>query len=101
MTKLLALALCVCLVMSMSVKERLEKSEALKESAETQEENSNGFCFKRMIGNKSCEWQCNYKEFEWDGGDCCAPDKIGDLVCDDPCNLEKFNFDGGDCGVNS
>jgi len=87
MTKLLVLALCVCLVMSMSVKERLEKS------AESQEEN----CDSKWIGDGVCNYQCYYEEYKFDGGDCCQLNLIGDGICDDACNFEKHKFDGGDC----
>jgi len=82
--------------MSMSVKERLEKSEALKESAETQGEKRIEDCLKLMIANTHCDSQCNLYMFNWHGGDCC-PDWIGDGVRNDPCNYSRFKFDGGDC----
>ena len=69
MTKLLVLALCVCLVMSMSVKERLEKSEATNESVKSQ--------YTRVIecrnsyqGDGECDPACNNVKYNWDGGDC-------------------------------
>jgi len=93
MTKLLVLALCVYLVMSMSVKERLERSEALKESAESQVPS----CDSSLSGNNICDKNCNLDMFNYDGGDCCEPQWVGDGDCDLVCYFVQHNFDGGDC----
>jgi len=66
MTKLLVLALCVCLVMSMSVKERLEKSEALNESQDIEMTT----CPDSYLGDGICDDICNHVVYGWDGGDC-------------------------------
>jgi len=92
MTKLLVLALCVCLVMSMSVKERLEKSEALNEIEESQEG-----CNYSLIDNGECNYECDKKMYGYDGGDCCSWLWKGDGICNDFCNFEKLNWDDGDC----
>ena len=95
MTKLLVLALCVCLGMSMSVKERLAKSEALNES---QEEFGFQKCEPGFLGDGVCHGFCNNEMNNWDNGDCeCKSSQIGDGGCDFNCNKEQFNFDGGDC----
>jgi len=92
MTKLLVLALCVCLGMSMSVKERLEKSEALNESAESQEE-----CDPSLIGNGYLDWACCNLQNNWDGGDCCSWLALGDGWCNPECNFQQHSFDSWDC----
>jgi len=92
MTKLLVLALCVCLVLSMSLKERLEKSEAPKGSAESQEE-----CDSGWIGNGFNDRACCNEQNNWDGGDCCSLRLLGDGKCDPECNFQRHFGDGGDC----
>ena len=98
MTKLLVLALCVCLVMSMSVKERLEKSEATNGSAESQEESQEP-CYPDWIADGTCDENCNIEKFNFDGGDCvhCPLRLIKNGICDDTCNFEQYNWDDGDC----
>jgi len=97
MTKLLVLALCVCLGMSMRGQERLEKSEALNES----EENLQVACLSLWIGDGECDLKCNVTRYNFDGGDCGCPwIWIGDGDCDTQCNLGEYNLDGGDCGDN-
>ena len=93
MTKLLVLALCVCLGMSTSVKERLE---ALNGSAESFEIGGM-VCDPLSIGNGNCDWGCTFPEGQYDGGDCCSSEWLGDGTCDYLCNFEKTNWDGGDC----
>ena len=97
MTKLLVLALCVCLVMSMSVKERLE---ALNENAESQGVMTNWgsyTCNPDMIGNGICELDCFFEADNFDGGDCCWSDLMGNGRCDMECDVEQLQWDGGDC----
>ena len=95
MTKLLVLALCVCLGMSMSVKERLEKSETLNGSAESIW--GAATCTPEMIGNGICQFVCDDEAYNFDGGDCCPSSWMNDGYCDGACNFEQHQWDGGDC----
>ena len=92
MTKLLVLALCVCLGMSMSVKERLENREALNESAKPKV-----LCEFKMLANDICDAPCNIEGWNYDEGDCCQLEWIGDGTCNPECAMLLHSDDGGDC----
>ena len=50
-----------------------------------------------MIGNSQCNEENNIKMCNYDGGDCCNPQKIMDGFCDMNHLNRMCNFDGGDC----
>ena len=88
-------------------------------------------CSKPMwIGDGNCDDENNFKECDYDDGDCCSDTKhlhcteclcktngssseedtpktcifhdwIGDGVCDDENNVPECDYDGGDCCVDS
>ena len=56
-------------------------------------------CYDDLVGDGSCDDECNTEDNSWDGGDCCGPDVLNWFCyaceCKDP-NAEDFGNLYGD-----
>eukprot|EP00127_Corallochytrium_limacisporum_P002908 Clim_evm87s142 gene=Clim_evmTU87s142 len=56
-----------------------------------------------MLGDGTCDPECNNSACHYDNGDCecgdqgCNTGSIGDGICDPECDNSECNFDGNDC----